>query len=132
MQVLMVLRFKKSGRYDLWQWFSKYVPWASDISITWKFVRNIYSFLIYIFPKFWMIDNLTVENNLIVTFIFWLHHAAGGILVHRPGNQNYAPCIRSTESFFFKFYFIFKLYNIVLVLPNIEMNPPQVYLCSPS
>ena len=35
-------------------------------------------------------------------------------------------------SFFFKFYFIFKLYNIVLVLPNIEMNPPQVYWCSPS
>ena len=33
---------------------------------------------------------------------------------------------------FFKFYFIFKLYNIVLVLSNIEMNPPQVYLCSPS
>ena len=33
---------------------------------------------------------------------------------------------------FFLFYFIFKLYNIVLVLPNIEMNPPQVYLCSPS
>ena len=35
-------------------------------------------------------------------------------------------------SFFFKFYFIFKLYNIVLVLPNIEMNLPQVYPCSPS
>ena len=33
---------------------------------------------------------------------------------------------------FFKFYFIFKLYNIVLVLLNIEMNPPQVYPCSPS
>jgi len=33
---------------------------------------------------------------------------------------------------FFKFYFIFKLYNIVLVLPNIKMNPPQVYMCSPS
>jgi len=32
--------------------------------------------------------------------------------------------------FFLKFYFIFKLYNIVLVLPNIEMNPPQVYPCS--
>ena len=26
---------------------------------------------------------------------------------------------------FFLFYFIFKLYNIVLVLPNIEMNLPQ-------
>jgi len=30
------------------------------------------------------------------------------------------------------FNFIFKLYNIVLVLPNIEMDPPQVYMCSPS
>ena len=33
---------------------------------------------------------------------------------------------------FFKFYFIFKLYKIVLVLPNIKMNTPQVYMCSPS
>ena len=35
-------------------------------------------------------------------------------------------------SFFFKFYFVFKLYIIVLVLPNIKMNSPQVYMCSPS
>ena len=28
--------------------------------------------------------------------------------------------------------FFFKLCNIVLVLPNIEMNLPQVYKCSPS
>ena len=35
-------------------------------------------------------------------------------------------------NFFFKFYFSFKLYTIVLVLPNIKMNPPQVYMCSPS
>jgi len=34
--------------------------------------------------------------------------------------------------YFFKFYFIFKLYIIVLVLPNIKMNPPPVYMCSPS
>ena len=33
--------------------------------------------------------------------------------------------------YFLIFYFIFKFYNIVLVLPNIEMNPPQVYMCSP-
>ena len=33
---------------------------------------------------------------------------------------------------FFKFYFIFKLYKIVLVLPNNKMNLPQVYMCSPS
>ena len=29
------------------------------------------------------------------------------------------------------FFFFFKLYIIVLVLPNIKMNPPQVYMCSP-
>ena len=34
--------------------------------------------------------------------------------------------------FIFLFFFIFKLYTIVLVLPNIKMNPPQVYMCSPS
>ena len=36
------------------------------------------------------------------------------------------------EPFFFKFYFIFKLYNIVLAPPNIEMNLPQVHPCPPS
>ena len=30
------------------------------------------------------------------------------------------------------FFFIFKLYNIVLVLPYIRMNLPQTYTCSPS
>ena len=34
--------------------------------------------------------------------------------------------------FIYFFNFIFKLYIIVLVLPNIKMNPPQVYMCSPS
>ena len=28
--------------------------------------------------------------------------------------------------------FFFLLYNIVLVLPYIDMNPPRVYTCSPS
>ena len=36
------------------------------------------------------------------------------------------------EGHFFKFNFIFKLYNIVFVLPYIEMNLPQAYTCSPS
>ena len=29
-------------------------------------------------------------------------------------------------------FFFFLLYNIILVLPYIKMNPPQVYTCSPS
>ena len=49
-------------------------------------------------------------------------------------NQSIVPCpvLTVASSSFFKFYFIFKLYKIVLVLPNIKMNPPQVYMCSPS
>ena len=41
-------------------------------------------------------------------------------------------CWLSILFYFILFYFIFKLYIIVLVLPNIKMNPPQVYMCSPS
>ena len=38
-----------------------------------------------------------------------------------------------TTPFFFNFYFYFiLLYNTVLVLPYIDMNPPRVYTCSPS
>ena len=44
--------------------------------------------------------------------------------------------VPTLKSFFFfcmhSFYFIFKLCNIILVLPCIKMNPPQVYMCSPS
>ena len=45
-----------------------------------------------------------------------------------------SKCHKNTAFFFslFFFNFIFKLYIIVLVLPNIKMNPPQVYMCSPS
>ena len=32
----------------------------------------------------------------------------------------------------FWFFFFFLLYNIVLVLPYINMHPPRVYMCSPS
>ena len=35
--------------------------------------------------------------------------------------------------FFFNLFYLFiLLYNIVLVLPYIDMNPPWVYMCSPS
>ena len=53
-----------------------------------------------------------------------------------PSNGNWALTLSHFLFFFFflffQFYFIFKLYIIVLVLPNIKMNPPQVYMCSSS
>ena len=39
--------------------------------------------------------------------------------------ENIIQCL--TFFFFILFYFIFKLYIIVLVLPNIKMNPPQKF-----
>ena len=53
-----------------------------------------------------------------------------------PGVKPTSPACPALEGGFFFFFFnlilFFKLYIIVLVLPNIKMNPPQVYMCSPS
>ena len=42
--------------------------------------------------------------------------------------QYFVPCLTQVIKYvlFFKFYFIFKLYITVFVLPNIKMNLPQV------
>ena len=59
--------------------------------------------------------------------------------VHQPQASSIVHRTWASDSFhiwyytyFIFFNFIFKLYIIVLVLPNIQMNPPQVYMCSPS
>ena len=55
------------------------------------------------------------------------------LIKNLPKNKNPGPdCF--TGEFFFQFYFIYLfvlLYNIVLVLPYIDLNPPWVYMCSP-
>ena len=63
----------------------------------------------------------------------------GPIACHLPGSSAHGIFqVRILELvaifffFFFNFILFFKLYIIVLVLPNIKMNPPQVYMCSPS
>ena len=55
------------------------------------------------------------------------------IEVFESANQNVCD-FRIVVGYFILFFFnfIFKLYSIVFVLPNIEMDPPQVYMCSPS
>ena len=73
-------------------------------------------------PKLMSIESVMPSNHLI------LCHP----LLHLP---TIFPSIRVFSFFFFSFFFlnfIFKLYIIVLVLPNIKMNPPQVYMCSPN
>ena len=42
--------------------------------------------------------------------------------------KEYVKTIYCHPAYLIFFFFIFKLYIIVLVLPNIKMNPPQVYI----
>ena len=59
-----------------------------------------------------------------------LEEAQAGIKIagRNINNLKYAD---NTTFFFFKFYFYFILLcNTVLVLPYIDMNPPQVYMSS--
>ena len=66
-----------------------------------------------------------------VYFYVWWRVCSNFIDLHVAVQLSNNLCRRDCL-FFFLFYFIFKLYVIVLVLPNIKMNPPQVYMCSPS
>ena len=62
-----------------------------------------------------------------------LHHTAGQWGAKKPFSNSQSNTVsHNGQRLLFFFNFIFKLYSIVLVLPNIEMNPPQVYMCSPS
>ena len=74
----------------------------------------------------------------------WRFFMMAQILRYNCSSQDIFRYIRSRQKqktenplmhafFFFNFYFYFiLLYNTVLVLPYINMNPPWVYICSPS
>ena len=89
-------------------------------------------------PKYWSFSfNISPSNEhpgLISFRLNWLDLlAVQGPLKILLQHQNSKASIPWHSAFFFFFFnFIFKLYIIVLVLPNIKMNLPQVYMCSPS
>ena len=72
---------------------------------------------------FWILTVLVSRS-----WLWYCLRVLQDVIIGGPWVQVFFLCI----IFFFFLSFIFKLYNIVLVLPNIKMNPPQVYLCSPS
>ena len=51
--------------------------------------------------------------------------------LNKPGEWSISGFVLNTEPFFF-FFFFFLLYNTVLFLPYIDMNPPRVYMSSQS
>ena len=79
----------------------------------------------------WLPFLLFLLQSALIDIFLWSRHwvLAQGRLLSLGEIHIYVFLL---EYLFFKFYFIFKLYIIVLVLPNIKMNPPQVYMCSPS
>ena len=95
-------------------------PFVTEYS---KALRKCYSDFFFFFGNRWW---------------FLLERGGGSFLMyqyHEPKlvlQSNIKDCGQPFFFFqvflFFLFYFIFKLYIIVLVLPNIKMNPPQVYM----
>ena len=83
-----------------------------------QFEKILDSFPSVFYPAFLTKDILSFSNLWTVDFI-------------RSGKRSIV-FLFFFNAFIFLIYFIFKLYIIVLVLPNIKMNPPQVYMCSPS
>ena len=76
-----------------------------------------------------MQDSLRIES-LYISFTYTDFNKY--VLIGKEGKREGYLNHSSLRLSFFLFYFIFKLYIIVLVLSNIKMNPPQVYMCSPS
>ena len=64
-----------------------------------------------------------LEPDILECEVKW---ALGRITMNKASGGNGIP----VELFLFSFSFL--LYNIVLVLPYINMHPPQMYTCSPS
>ena len=77
-----------------------------------------------------------IPVTLIISFKLWIighkYHKLKSILVPLFQHLPLWSYVLYLFIYLFKFYFIFKLYIIALVLPNIKMNPPQAYMCSPS
>ena len=120
-----------------------YMNTGKTIALTrWTFVENI-MFLLFNMLSRLVVTFLPRSKHLLVS---WMQSPSAVILELKKNKvwhclhcfPIYLPWSDGTRRrdlsflFFFFFYFIFKLYNILLVLPNIEMNPPQVYLCSAS
>ena len=73
----------------------------------------------------WRLNNTLLNNQQITEEI----KKEVKICIEKNENENTKTQILWDTLFFF---FIFKFYIIVLVLPNIKMNLPQAYMCSPS
>ena len=100
----------------------------------------IYIFIIYFFTSLFRLSQFVSTSVTPMKSLFSTTFMLLNLTVFCPHHFQFFHCILHSGppfkdfflSLFFKFYFIFKLYNIVLVLPNIEMNPTQVYPRSPS
>ena len=92
------------------QYINMHPPWVYTCSPSWTPLPPLS-------PYLWVIP---------------VHQRQASCILHRTCTGNSFLILYIFFFFTFLFYFIFKLYIIVLVLPNIKMNPPQVYMCSPS
>jgi len=80
---------------------------------------------------------MNIQDLFPLGWTCWISLQSKGLstpLSSTPQFKSISSLALSFLSFFLQifFYYFFLLYNIVLVLPYVNMNLPQVYTCSPS
>ena len=83
----------------------------------------------YLYPALFPEDSAAIfYQNSQHTISFTLCHVHSGLKGKLPGMSSIVSYCHFILSFFFFFFYFILLYNTVLVLPYIDMNPPRVYM----
>ena len=90
--------------------------------------KHVFRALVYFSLSIWTFSPFSSFRSLLQRFCLYPWFKLGSLLLFLR-----TSCASLFFFLCFQFYLFFiLLYNIVLVLPYIDMNPPQVYTCSPS
>ena len=93
-------------------------------------------FCLLLSSKRFIVSGLTFRplTHFEFIFVYSVRQCSNFIFLHivDPFSQHSDFLVRVFYFIFSFIYLFILLYNIVLVLPYIDMNPPWVYMCSPS
>ena len=125
---------------DIWVVFTSWLLW---IELQWTqeykhFFGNLISILLDKYPEVGLLNHIIVLVLIILgsSLLFSITNVLFYILTKSIQWFQFLHILVNTCYVIFKknfyYYYYFLLYNIVLVLPYINMHPPRVYTCSPS
>ena len=112
----------------------RYLPEFVQMHVHWvQFCSATQSYLTLCNPMDCSTPGFPVHHQLPELAQTHVHWVSDAIQPSRPLSSPSPPTFNLSQKRVFSkqsvLFFFFKLYIIVLVLPNIKMNPPQVYMC---